>query len=115
MLSCKNFHMDIIETETENLKDDNIEKAEQEIDNENSDKNAKICQCGKQVKLKTFKCEKCGKFYCNTCPAGPIEDNSQCLPCLFKDYSILTSTPEKKQTEESEDIGTLAGPPKWTA
>ena len=110
MLSCENIHMYIKENETESEKDAYYEKAEQKIDHGKSEKNfkAKTCQCGKQVKTETFKCEKCEIFYCNSCPTGPIEDNSQCLPCLFTDYSILTSTPEK-------NVGTLSGPAKWTA
>ena len=32
----------------------------------------KTCQCGKQVKTKIFKCEKCEHFYCNCAMDGTV-------------------------------------------
>ena len=56
-------------------------------------KNWKNCE-GEKVGLKV-QCEECGKYFCPDCPAGPLEDETKCLGCMFDISTLCTSTPGK--------------------
>lgn len=57
------------------------------------------CDCGKSCSEDTFKCEECRKFFCRSCPAGPIENELQCIKCMFDDEMMITSTPNNSGIE----------------
>jgi hypothetical protein len=50
------------------------------IDTDNSD-DIKQCECGKPNKEENFKCDDCGKVFCDMCPNAPVGTN--CLACLI--------------------------------
>ena len=39
------------------------------------------CGCGKPNKVENFKCDDCGKVFCDKCPDAPIGEN--CLACMI--------------------------------
>ena len=59
------------------------------------------CQCGKTYSKECFKCEGCSKYFCNNCPASPLENHTHCLECLFKEF--ISSTPTKNNVDKTND------------
>ena len=50
------------------------------------------CQCGKTCLKENCECENCGKYFCKSCPASPIDGHSCCLECVFRDVMSSTLT-----------------------
>ena len=81
----KSIHIDDKETGVDNIVTDDVEH----------------CECRKLSWMETFKCKDCRKHFCKECPIGPLEDQLQCLQCMFNDVMIVTSTPEKNEFENN--------------
>ena len=58
-----------------------VEKQNKASDESNEIHVDEECECGKPNKKENFKCDVCGKIFCDKCPDAPIGEN--CLPCMI--------------------------------
>ena len=58
-----------------------LSKQHQPSDESNEIHFAEQCECGKLNMIENFKCDDCGKIFCEKCPDAPIGTN--CLACLI--------------------------------
>ena len=79
IVRCEQIHKFPNNDDLSAFNTDNIENTEKDDTNsqmvvENSVEE-EMCQCVKLNKDGNFKCNICGKYFCNLCPTGPVENN----------------------------------------